>query len=471
MDNRGQEGENMEAKMIPQIQNKHWLFIAILGAGMALLCLLFIVTNSHAQIDSERPLTLTGSGLGFSGASTSDDLVVFDTATGMASPTTIDLLPEGDYPYDATLNPDGSQVWIAGASGEGVIVVDTATPGIGQRIPGLGDYPVDVAFSEDGEWAYVSSRNTADDIKIIDTNTYTIFDTIPVPDYYLGTGKMRIDHCTGEIYAVNWFDDRFFVINPFSQTVTTDMSFGSSLWDLTIDPTATTLYIADRGIPDAVHVFDIATLTTTASIPVGTDPWGIDITPDGRYVLTANEDSHDVSVIDTSSNTVITTTFLAADADPRDIDINAAGTLAYVTSGAIDGPDGIYVIDLTTFQVVDIIYSPAGSGSNPNVIAVTPDFASLDPIASFTVTMPLYAGESIQFFDTSSNDPTVWYWEFGDGLGDSTQENPSYNYANPGTYTVTLTVESDCGIDSIQNSITVVESNPSDLYLPFARKD
>jgi PKD repeat protein len=105
------------------------------------------------------------------------------------------------------------------------------------------------------------------------------------------------------------------------------------------------------------------------------------------------------------------------------------------------------------------------------VIAVTPDFASLDPIASFTVTMPLYAGESLQFFDTSSNDPTIWYWEFGDGLGDSTQENPSYNYANPGTYTVTLTVESDCGIDSIQNSITVVESNPSDLYLPFARKD
>jgi YVTN family beta-propeller protein len=393
-------------------------------------------------------------------------------ATGIANSNTIDLLPEGQYPYDATINPAGTQVWIPGASGEGLIVVDAITPAIVQRIPNLGDYPVDVLFSEDGELAYVSSRNTADDIQIIDTTTYTVVGSIPVPDYFLGTGKMRTNHCTGELYVVNWFDDRFFVINPTSGTVTTDISFGSTLWDLTIDPTATTLYIADRG-PDAVHIFDIATLTTTTSIPVGTDPWGIDITPDGRYVLTANEDSHDVSVIDTTTFTVTTTIFLAADADPRDIDINAEGTLAYVTAGAIDGPDpdGIYIIDLATFQVVDIIYSPAGVGSNTNVVAVAPDFASLDPIASFTATTPVEHGTPVQFFDTSSNNPTAWDWDFGDGLGNSTEQNPLYNYPNPGTYTVTLTVENDCGISSIQESVTVKHSPHFDLYLPFIGKD
>jgi len=459
--------------MILKIQNKHWLWMAIMGAAMALLWLFSIVSSSQAQIEPERPQATGGSGLGFSAASTSNDLVIFDMATGIANANTIGLLPEGQYPYDATVNPAGTQVWLSGASGEGLIVVDALSPAIVQRIPNLGDYPVDVVFSKDGQLAYVSSRNTADDIQIIDTTTYTVVGTIPVPDYFLGTGKMRTNHCNGDLYAVNWFDDRFFVINPLSQTVTTDMSFGASLWDLTIDPTATTLYIADRGTPDVVHVFDIATLTTTTSIPVGSDPWGIDITPDGRYVLVANEDSHDVSVIDTTTNAVTTTIFLAADADPRDIDINAAGTLAYVTAGAIDGPgpDGIYVIDLATFQVVDIIYSPAGGGSNTNVVAVAPDFASLDPIASFTTTMPVEAGTPVQFFDTSSNKPTAWEWDFGDGLGNSTEQNPTYNYSSPGTYTVTLTIENDCGISSSQEPITVKQPSHSDLYLPFVGKD
>ena len=35
---------------------------------------------------------------------------------------------------------------------------------------------------------------------------------------------------------------------------------------------------------------------------------------------------------------------------------------------------------------------------------------------------------------------TAWSWYFGDGVGTSTDQNPSYIYANPGTYTVVLTV-------------------------------
>ena len=434
--------------------------LLITSLALPLLLLLYLATVSHAQIDPKRPQLVGSSNLGFTGASTSDDLVVFDMDTGTADPTTIDLLPEGNYPYDATLNPDRTQVWIPGASGEGLVVIDAITPTIVQRIPNLGDYPVDVVFSEHGEFAYVSSRNTADDIQIIDTNTYTVVGSIPIPDYYLGMGKMRTNPCNGELYGVNWYDDRFFVINPISQTVTTDMTLGDSLWDLTIDPTATTLYIADRGTPDAVHVLDIATLTTITTIPVGTDPWSIDITPDGRYVLTANEDSHDVSVIDTASNTVTTTIFLAANADPRDIDINAEGTLAYVTTGDIGSPDGVYVIDLATFQVIDTIFSPAGGGSNTNVIAVAPDFASLDPIASFTSTSPVQIGMPIEFFDTTANNPTTWFWDFGDGVGTSTLQNPVYTYANLGTYTVTLTTDNACGTGMVQDQVIVALPAP-----------
>jgi len=53
-------------------------------------------------------------------------------------------------------------------------------------------------------------------------------------------------------------------------------------------------------------------------------------------------------------------------------------------------------------------------------------------------------GESIQFTDESTNNPTSWRWDFGDGEF-STQQNPTYTYSNPGTYTVILIAMNDFG--------------------------
>jgi len=46
---------------------------------------------------------------------------------------------------------------------------------------------------------------------------------------------------------------------------------------------------------------------------------------------------------------------------------------------------------------------------------------------------------TVQFTDLSSGAPASWYWDFGDRTTDETQ-NPSHTYANPGAYSVRLTV-------------------------------
>jgi PKD repeat protein len=62
-------------------------------------------------------------------------------------------------------------------------------------------------------------------------------------------------------------------------------------------------------------------------------------------------------------------------------------------------------------------------------ISVTP----VPPAADFTATpqsgdRPL----SVQFTDTSSGAPTAWSWNFGDGSGGSTSQNPSHSYTTAG---------------------------------------
>jgi PKD repeat protein len=60
----------------------------------------------------------------------------------------------------------------------------------------------------------------------------------------------------------------------------------------------------------------------------------------------------------------------------------------------------------------------------------------------------------ISFTDESSNVPTEWEWDFGDG-NTSTQQNPVHLYATPGTYNVCLTVANTAGSDQICQDVGV----------------
>ena len=622
--------------------------------------------NPASQATTRLETVCVSGDYGYTGASTTDEAAIFDLQTW----TLVDrlsLLPEGNYPYDATMKPDGSEVWIPGASGDGVVVIDTTTNQITHRIS-VGEYSIGVAFRKDGAYAFVSNRDT-EDVTVIDTAAYAVVDTIPIPTYYLGAGNLALNPDSGDIYVLDWYDEHFFVLDTDAFTVTQELQLGSSMWQLVVSPLGDRLYITDRG-QDVIHVVDTASLNEITTVPVGDDPWGIDITPDGALIYVTNEDSHNVTAIDATNNSVITTISLPqADADPRDVDFDAGGTYAYVTSGDVTGNDQVYVLDTATHGVAGTVdVYPA---SNPNVVAVAPqmgealglvadkqatpepvvlgdpltytvsyaynglspatdvlvtdtlpagvaylessggltstynvvdhqviwelgevepgaadaltlltqpedealpggiitneaylDFASFgsfsatvwvsstvlapelsirlldgseppdplllcegqvvtlktvtnrpgplvyawdlgdgtladtpvvthgwaygdytviltttnaygwvetdtlgvevghEPLAAFVSNTPVDFGENAVFTDQTAYDPETWSWTFGDGVGTSNQQNPTYNYSNPGAYTVTLTVANRCGEDVYADIFEVVCQSP-----------
>ncbi len=70
------------------------------------------------------------------------------------------------------------------------------------------------------------------------------------------------------------------------------------------------------------------------------------------------------------------------------------------------------------------------------------------PVADFSGTPTFgYASLTVDFTDLSSGNPDLWSWDFGDGGGSSTSQNPTYIYSTAGTYTVTLTASNACGSD------------------------
>jgi len=57
--------------------------------------------------------------------------------------------------------------------------------------------------------------------------------------------------------------------------------------------------------------------------------------------------------------------------------------------------------------------------------------------------------------ETTGSEPITYTWNFGDGVGTSSDINPSYTYAAVGTYTVTLVATNTLGADSISHPVTV----------------
>lgn len=85
------------------------------------------------------------------------------------------------------------------------------------------------------------------------------------------------------------------------------------------------------------------------------------------------------------------------------------------------------------------------------------------PVANFTWSpSPATIQDIINFVDTSQDDEVVisWFWDFGDGTN-STEQNPSHQYADKGTYDVQLTVtDNDYATDSETRTVTIQNVPP-----------
>ncbi|MFO7864899.1 MAG: PKD domain-containing protein, partial [Salinivirgaceae bacterium] len=93
---------------------------------------------------------------------------------------------------------------------------------------------------------------------------------------------------------------------------------------------------------------------------------------------------------------------------------------------------------------------------------ITVEAAGSAPLAAFTADQTnITEGGTINFTDQSTNEPTSWSWDFGDG-STSTDTIPSHTYNIAGSYTVELTVTNDYGSDTeTKTDYITVESGVS----------
>ncbi|HVT57930.1 MAG TPA: IPT/TIG domain-containing protein [Thermoanaerobaculia bacterium] len=92
---------------------------------------------------------------------------------------------------------------------------------------------------------------------------------------------------------------------------------------------------------------------------------------------------------------------------------------------------------------------------NPNDVLchIPPPPPPQKPACSFTITQGGTLNRHVQFTDSSTNNPTSWTWDFGDG-GSSAAQNPAHDYTSKNTFVVSLTVSNSAGSAECANTVT-----------------
>ncbi len=236
-----------------------------------------------------------------------------------------------------------------------------------------------------GTFAYVSLSSGS--VAVIDTKTNTVITTIPV-----GTNGLNMIAATPDgtrLYVVSPLDNAVYVVNTVSNKVigSVPVSLPAGI-GVTAD--GTRAYVTSRVYSGVVSVIDTFSNTVVATISVPDLSFWLAFTPDGnKLFVVANNAPGSVYVIDTNPNSLTYNTILAtipAGTYPGGVGITPDGKLAYVGNGETDD---LLVIDTSTYNIVTTI--------------PIPNNASVPAVSASRVYVPEYFGSAVAVVKRSNN--------------------------------------------------------------------
>ena len=193
--------------------------------------------------------------------------------------------------------------------------------------------------------------------------------------------------------------------------------------------------------------------TNAVNLYPNSGPYGVEFSPDSSKVyVTANNSVVQFDISNPAPASTLTTVYNG---------FNFIGAIQL-------GPDGkIYVANSANPQTLDVINSPDDLGIacdydiNGQALATgtfsnigLPPFIQSFFLASIVVENSC-EGQDSQFNINTSQAYDSIAWDFGDGTGTSDLENPIYNYATAGVYTVTAEITIGTEVNIFTQEITI----------------
>jgi YVTN family beta-propeller protein len=323
-------------------------------------------------------------------------LAVLDTSTNQIVKT----IPITNINEPFGITPDQSRVYVPDNVSNLVNVVDTTTNTLITTIPtGLG--ATEVAITPDGKFGYVALLGETN-VSVFSVATNVVVATVPMPTGFIPVW-VTVTPDGSSVYATGG-GNTVAVINTTTNTVSSTFTVPvpagqtstSCLSNPLFNPTGTLVYVLQQPscltnpatANGLVNVLSVPSHNPVAAIPVGVNPFGSVLSPDGTRLYVANNGSktvpsNSVSVIDTTNNTVITT--VAVGQSPSALALTPDGTLVYTTDS---GGNTLSIIQTATNTVTStipftgpfgILFASPPPGSAATTLTFTPPNLDFSP--------------------------------------------------------------------------------------------
>jgi DNA-binding beta-propeller fold protein YncE len=345
---------------------------------LSLMALAFLVASLSVMAGSaERPVDVVGqdiatdtaardaatatslvSGLAYVAMSGSNDVAMIDTA----SHSSVGLIDVGSngcfFPWRATMSPDMAYVYVGCYNSDSVVVIETGSNTVATNIGGI-PAASEVVFVQNGAYALVGSRWYTQ-IKVIDTTTYAVINTIVTPGY----PRSLTTHPLADMAYAASSNGSILAINTDTFTIEDTITIGGDPWDVIVSPDGQLAFAGDRG-GGGLHVIDTATNTLITTITGVGDLTGLSVTPDGQKLFAAGMYSG-VRVFDIPSLSY--ETLISVPGPVWDTAVNCDGSEVYASNTT----STVRAIDAGSYNVVAEIVL---GGSTARGIAICPEFA------------------------------------------------------------------------------------------------
>ena len=275
----------------------------------------------------------------------------------------------------------------------------------------LGNFPTGGAATSDGRYLWtVSAGMGGNDVRIVDTTTHAVCQTLTVPG---ASGGIALDSAHHLAYVSGLPDSRWLptdsslpgatgdVVHVFAWTDTCGQATEQRVIPVPPQPNAPTsqafppprqgltastlawpqkLAVSPDGsrllvplnLANSAAIVDLSAQDQVRYATAGSYPFGAAITPDGRTGLVTNEAAGTLSVIDLASGRTETSLAVGAPlSHPQGVVVDATGTRAYV---AISASDQVAVVDLAdrTVERTLAVGRSAGLGTMPVAVSLDP---------------------------------------------------------------------------------------------------
>ncbi len=257
-------------------------------------------------------------------------LSVIDTMTNQTKQKIKIPNPSTDYSFfiGLAISPDASKLYVSGGAENKIFVFHIDASGnlsLNDQIS-ISSFPSGLAISSDGKYLYAA---------LMLANSLGIIDLSQIPP----------------------------VVNKVTVgSMTEQLPFPYPFW-VTLSKDEKKAYISNWG-DMSVSVVDIQQKLERTRIPVGKNPEGMVLSPDGNKLYVANSDTDNITVIDASTDSVIGTYSVNFDSDaplgasPTTLDITSDGNFLFVSSAGTNSVDIISTENMTVTGRIPVGWYP-----------------------------------------------------------------------------------------------------------------